>query len=67
LREGKYYLQEIERRLIEILMESSRTMEEISSMIDDESGCYLDILREMADRGGVKVDGEKIILVKGIK
>jgi ATP-dependent DNA helicase RecQ len=67
LREGKYYLQEIERRLIEILMESSRTMEEISSMIEDESGCYLDILREMADRGGVKVDGEKIILVKGIK
>lgn len=67
LREGKYYLQEIERRLIEILMESSRTIEEISSMIEDESGCYLDILREMADRGGVKVDGEKIILVKGIK
>ncbi|MDP3436532.1 MAG: RecQ family ATP-dependent DNA helicase [Bacteroidales bacterium] len=67
VREGKYYLQEIERRLIEILMESSRTMEEISSMIEDESGCYLDILREMADRGGVKVDGEKIILVKGIK
>jgi ATP-dependent DNA helicase RecQ len=67
LREGKYYLHEIERRLIEILMESSRTMEEISSMIEDESGCYLDILREMADRGGVKVDGEKIILVKGIK
>jgi ATP-dependent DNA helicase RecQ len=67
LREGKYYLQEIERRLIEILMESPRTMEEISSMVEDESGCYLDILREMADMGGVKVDGEKIILVKGIK
>ncbi len=67
LKEGKYYLQEIERRLIEILMESSRTMEEISSMVEDESGCYLDILREMADRGGVRVDGEKIILVKGIK
>ena len=67
LREGKYYQQEIERRLIEILMESPRTMEEISSIIEDESSCYLDILREMADRGGVKVEGEKIILIQAIK
>jgi ATP-dependent DNA helicase RecQ len=62
------YEQEIERRLLEILIESPRTLEEIAILIRDESRCYIEILRELADRGGVRVDGDKIsIVIKRIK
>jgi len=61
--DSKYYKLEIERRVIEILMDSPRTLEEIAHLINDETKVYIEILREMSDRGGVKVDGDKITLV----
>jgi len=61
--DSKYYKLDIERRVIEILMDSPKTLEEIALLINDETKVYIEILREMSDRGGVKVDGDKITLV----
>ncbi|MHC1778635.1 MAG: ATP-dependent DNA helicase RecQ [Bacteroidales bacterium] len=61
--DSNYYRLEIERRVIEALMDSSKTLEEIAILINDETKSYIEIIREMADRGGVKIDGDRITLV----
>lgn len=61
-REAEGYEQQIERKLVELLIESPRTLDDLSLLINDETKCYLDILRDMADRGGIKVKGDTIIL-----
>lgn len=61
-REAEGYEQQIERKLVELLIESPRTLDDLSLLINDETKCYLDILRGMADRGGIKVKGDTIIL-----
>lgn len=61
-REAEGYEQQIERKLVELLIESPRTLDDLSLLINDETKCYLDILRDMADRGGIEVKGDTIIL-----
>lgn len=63
-READGYEQQIERKLVELLIESPRSLDELSILINDETKCYLDILRNMADRGGLKIEGDTIILVR---
>ena len=59
----KYYKLDIERRVIEILMDSPKSLEEIALLINDETKSYIEIIREMSDRGGVRIDGDMITLV----
>ncbi len=61
--DSMYYKLDIERKVIEILMDSPKTLDEIALLVNDETKSYIEIIREMADRGGVRVDGDKIILV----
>lgn len=63
VKDGKYYKLEIERKVIELLMDSPKTLDEIALLINDETKSYIDILREMADRGGVTVEGDRITLI----
>lgn len=63
-REAEGYEQQIERKLVELLIESPRTLDDLSLLINDETKCYLDILRDMADRGGIEVKGDTIFLAK---
>jgi len=63
-RENDGYEQEIERKLVELLLESPRSLEDLTLLLNDETKCYLDILRNMADRGGIEIKGDTIILVK---
>ena len=58
------YESETEKRLVEILIESPVTLTELGMIIEDENGIYLDILREMADAGVVKVEGERVSIIK---
>lgn len=55
---------DMERKLIELLMESPRTLEEIASFMNDYSGSYIRLLKELADTGGIEIDGEIVSLVK---
>lgn len=63
-REAYGYEQQIERKLVELLIDSPRSLDELSILLNDETKCYLDILRNMADRGGIKIEGDTIILVQ---
>ena len=63
-RDSGAYNSEIERRLIEVLAESPKTLNELRLLFNDENEIYLDILREMADIGVIKIDGEKIVILK---
>ena len=58
------YESQMEKRLTEILAEASVTLTELGMLIEDENGIYLDVLREMADIGVVKVEGDKVTMVK---
>ena len=58
------YESALEKRLIEILSESPRTLAELGILIEDENEIYLDILREMADIGEVKVEGDKVTMIR---
>ncbi len=62
-KDSKYHRMDTERRVIEILMDSPKTLDEIAILINDETKSYIEILREMADRGGVKIDGDMITLI----
>jgi ATP-dependent DNA helicase RecQ len=62
-RDGRDFVNEVERRLIEILISAPRTLQEISELMEDESKTYITILRDLIDRGGVKVVKEKYILL----
>ncbi|MFA6334267.1 MAG: ATP-dependent DNA helicase RecQ [Bacteroidales bacterium] len=62
-REGRSFENEVERRLIEILISAPRSLQEISELIEDESKTYIKILRELVDRGGVKEAEEKYSLI----
>lgn len=61
--DSKYYKLDIERRVIETLIDSPKTLEEIALLINDETKSYIEIIREMSDRGGVRIDGDMITLV----
>ena len=61
-RDEKGYEQTIERRIIEILMDGPKRLDEISALVNDETRCYLDILRSMVDRGGVRLENETLYL-----
>ena len=52
------YDNSIEKRLIEILLDGPKSLSEISLDIEDETRSYIELLREMIDRGGVEQKGE---------
>lgn len=56
--EGRSFESELERRLIEFLMAAPRSLQEISELMEDETKTYIRILRDLVDRGGVKVIDE---------
>lgn len=58
------YEQEVERKLLELLRESPRRLSELSILLKDESKYYLELLRNMADRGDIEIEGDTIILIK---
>ncbi len=60
--EGKYFRAGIEKRVVEILSDSPKTLGEIAVIINDETKTYLEILRDMADLGMIKIEGDKITL-----
>lgn len=62
LHQSEGYRQEIERKLVEVLLEAPRTLDELELLLNDSTKCYLDILRNMADRGGIKIDSDTIHL-----
>ncbi len=64
LKEGRSFDSEVERRLIEILLSAPRSLQEISELIEDESKTYINILRDLVDRGGVREDDEKYYLLR---
>lgn len=64
MQESAGYQQEVERKLIELLIESPRTLSELTLLLNDETKYYLELLRNMADRGGIKIEGDSIILIK---
>jgi len=64
MQESAGYQQEVERKLIELLIESPRTLSELTLLLNDDTKYYLELLRNMADRGGIKIEGDIIILIK---
>ncbi|MEN6619762.1 MAG: ATP-dependent DNA helicase RecQ [Rikenellaceae bacterium] len=62
-REGRNFENEIEKKLIEVLGSAPRTLQEISELLEDETKTYIQILRDLVDRGGVTVDNERYTLV----
>ena len=54
---------EIERKLIEILLASPRNLNELSELMEDETKTYIRILRDLIDRGGVEIKGESYFLI----
>ncbi len=62
-REAEGYEQQLERKIVELLIEAPRSLDDLSMLINDETKCYLDILRNMADRGGIKIEGDIIFLI----
>ena len=56
------YEVEVEKRLMELLAESPRSLTELRLLIEDESEIYLDVLRRLADLGVVKIEGDKVTI-----
>ncbi len=61
--DGKSYEYEIERKMIELLALAPRSLQEISELMEDETDTYIQILRDLIDRGGVKEENELYFLV----
>jgi len=57
------YETNIENKLIEILLDGPKSLSEIALNIDDETRSYIELLREMVDRGGVEQRGELFHIV----
>ena len=62
-REGRSFENEVERRLIEVLISAPRTLQEISELMEDETKTYILILRDLVDRGGVTIVDERYSLL----
>ena len=62
-KESNDYYGEIEKRLIELLLDGPKNIAEISLEIDDESRTYIQILRDLTDRGGVEIKDELYYLI----
>ena len=56
------YEVEVEKRLMELIAESPRSLTELRLLIEDESEIYLDVLRRLADIGVVKIEGDKVTI-----
>ena len=56
------YYQTLVERLVKTLEESPKTLGQIGEDMGDETGRYLDVLRDMIDRGAVVVSGELYFL-----
>lgn len=53
----------IESKLIEILLDGPKSLSEIALDIEDETRSYIELLREMTDRGGVEQRGELFYII----
>ncbi len=61
---SEQYESQIERRLIELLLESPRSLEELTLLIDDETGRWQEILRDLVDRGGALYKDNLVMIKK---
>lgn len=57
------YYYSIEEKVFEILSKGPKSMAEISLEIDDDTRLYVEVVRDLAERGAIKLEGEIFTLV----
>jgi len=63
VREENDFYGEIEKKVIDLLLEGPKNLAELSLEKDDESRTYIQVLRDLTDRGGVELRDELYYLI----
>ena len=56
--ESSNYYYSVEEKVFEILSSGPKSMAEISLEIDDDTRLYIDVVRDLAERGALTIDGD---------
>lgn len=63
VREENDFYGDIEKKVIDLLLDGPKNLAELSLEIDDETRTYIQVLRDLTDRGGVEFRNELYYLI----